>query len=72
MTKDNTIHISGELHKQMKLYCVEKNLNIKQYVENLISIDLNNKLGLDGQGKPLYLEPNEEAEKELERLLSKL
>lgn len=72
MKKDYTIHISGELHKQVKLYCVQNDLNMKHYVENLISIDLNNKLGLDGEGRPLYLERNEVAEKELERLLSKL
>lgn len=72
MTKTNTINIGVEIHKQVKLYCVENDMNIREYVENLISIDLNNKLGLDAQGKPLYLEKNVEAEKELERLLSKL
>lgn len=72
MTKTNTLNIGVELHKQMKLYCVENNLNMREYVEKLITSDLNVRLGLDGQGVPMYLQPNEEAEKEMERLLSKL
>lgn len=73
MTKTNTINIGVEIHKQVKLYCVENNTNIREYVENLISTDLSNKLRLDSQDKSATsVAQNMEVEKELERLLSKL
>lgn len=72
MNKDNTIHISKELHKQVKLYCVENNMNIREYIEMVVSIDLNNRLGIGNEGKPLFLEKNEEVDRELDRLFSKL
>jgi hypothetical protein len=73
MNKTNTVHIGWEIHKQTKLYCVENNLNMREYIENLISVDLNYKLGLGDEGVPTFLQPpTDDVEKEMERLLSKL
>jgi hypothetical protein len=73
MNKTNTVHIGWEIHKQTKLYCVENNLNIREYIENLISMDLKPKPELGQQVTPTFLQPpTDDVERELERLLSKV
>ena len=73
MNKTNTVHIGWEIHKQTKLYCVENNLNIREYIENLISMDLKPKPELGQQVTPTVLQPpTDDVEREIERLLSKV
>jgi hypothetical protein len=73
MNKTNTIHIGWEIHKQTKLYCVENNLNIREYIENLISMDLKPKPELGQMVTPTFLQPpTDDVDREIERLLSKV
>lgn len=46
-SKLSTFQISKELHKRVKEHCKENNLNIKTFLENLISESLMKKINPD-------------------------
>jgi hypothetical protein len=41
----NTIAIDKDLHKQLKKYCANKEITIRDYIENMIKIDIKNNSG---------------------------